>query len=1556
MSRVNYWPVRLAAVLGILSITLLCGCPPPTYIGNGDSTLYSVNVRILKCTTENEPLNLQITSGAKFDVIEDIGKDKKDSYFAYLDGGRIIYIPDELKGSTMINYSCELPLDIFDTYQTIEAIYMAFDSESNLTTLLWSNDGFTQVLDEHGEPIKILYIRKASDVYNGIAPGEMIVYKKVFSEHDNGFSFIGYCFGEDECKIEPYTIFVQPHKTCTGLIPNTVSKLETFKFCLNHSQTDEISEVDAETLATIACNKEHPPPEVCQVEDSEKWGYLGDDCVFWKTYNLQSYEVSSVIEFDPARSIAKIKVEDHEYTRAVRGSLDFEYVLDDRINRRMMAMNVNGMQASIDNVEDFSDISLVLMQPSTAVCQDGTPPSGEPCSLYTIGANDFFSSAGATYDGEAVVATGSTAEPIHVRVDEQDRSFHMAGGPVVGTIPTEDGDGIRVEVTLDLYGQIINFAPTVVANLESHTKSACSDRTNKSPFQLYASGSFDVWDDLPSNPNEYYWYEDYGLVTEHLWGQGTHVTIPAYSMGYGVHTITLVVRDNYGITATDKLELQVMDDTPPGLTIPADIVRFLVPPEEAPVYIDIGQAVASDGCFGSPVITNDGPQDGMFGPGPRTITWTADDRAGNIATGLQKVYVSQPYEPSKCSVWNIDVQLQDSINQIKAVIQKCDDLQDCLVDVSSFAAALNYLAARIQQDGTGDAGLDSQIATTLEQAGGLLEGADADLLLSNESGQDAATLRSSAVQKVTDALGALDGVAELLYPSDRIDGVWKDARYETSSVSMNFYVQTYNTGSMLIIASPDGGTVYAFLDEDASDGFDAGDLGGMGHRLTATFTGKSEGAATLTLNGETPRNYSISRWFTASPSDGLSGIYKDVPCSAQQNRAGTDAAGMNAFVQSYADSWIAILTADARNFEVFLNPTKRQGADVDALGGGAHLNGLFTGDGSGRATIAYPDGSFKNVDLTRWYPTSSSARISGSITTASGTALDGVAVTCSNVDTVTTDGSGTYAFQPCPGWSGTVTPSRTGYIFIPTSRSYSDLSSDKTNQDFMAYEAQPETIVISGTVTTATGTGISGVLLTFSNGGGTATTDGSGNYSNVVSHGWSGTMTPSKTGYTFSPTSKSFTNVTMDQTQDFVGTPSGVTISGSVETTLGGSIIGVLLTFSNGGGTATTDGSGNYSNVVSHGWSGTMTPSKTGYTFLPTSKSFTNVTGDQTQDFIGTASHITISGYIIQSSGGAALSGVTVAYTGGSTGTDSSGYYSFEVSHGWSGTVTPSKTGYTFSPSSKTFSNVSGDQTQDFVGTLPGVTVSGLVYQNEGGLGLSGVAGVTISYTGGSTTTDSSGYYSFEVNYGWSGTLTPSKAGYDFSPASRSLGDVTSNQADQNFLGTTRMLIISGTITASPGSQPLHETTVSYNGGATTTDGSGYYSFEVPYGWSGTVTPSRIGFSFSPSSRSYSNVTSDQTNQDYSASVHWVGISGTITSSVNGQPVAGVSVNSTGYGWITSTTTDASGNYTLSLSAGTDAVVTPSKAGSSFLPPSRSYTNLTTSRTGEDFVAVPEID
>jgi hypothetical protein len=72
-------------------------------------------------------------------------------------------------------------------------------------------------------------------------------------------------------------------------------------------------------------------------------------------------------------------------------------------------------------------------------------------------------------------------------------------------------------------------------------------------------------------------------------------------------------------------------------------------------------------------------------------------------------------------------------------------------------------------------------------------------------------------------------------------------------------------------------------------------------------------------------------------------------------------------------------------------------------------------------------------------------------------------------------------------------------------------------------------------------------------------------------------------------------------------------------------------------------------------------------------------------------------------SGDTGVAGVTLSYTDVTQKTaisDADGSYSFNVSDNWSGTVTPSKAGYTFSPVNRPYTNVLANQTgQDYTAT-----------------------------------------------------------------------------------------------------------------------------------------------------------------------------------------------------------------------------------------------------------------
>jgi hypothetical protein len=165
-------------------------------------------------------------------------------------------------------------------------------------------------------------------------------------------------------------------------------------------------------------------------------------------------------------------------------------------------------------------------------------------------------------------------------------------------------------------------------------------------------------------------------------------------------------------------------------------------------------------------------------------------------------------------------------------------------------------------------------------------------------------------------------------------------------------------------------------------------------------------------------------------------------------------------------------------------------------------------------------------------------------------------------------------------------------------------------------------------------------------------------------------------------------------------TPSAV-ISGYVRTAAGTGIEGVTVTYSNGAGTAPTDEDGAYYKLVASGWSGTATPAKAGTVFSPASKSYTNVTTTRSdENFIGTAATYALSGTVNLASGGA-LGGVVLNGLPGNPQTNASGFYSVIVTHGWSGSTIPTKTGYSFTPMDRQYSSVTSNLPgQDFSATF----------------------------------------------------------------------------------------------------------------------------------------------------------------------------------------------------------------------------------------------------------------
>ena len=303
-------------------------------------------------------------------------------------------------------------------------------------------------------------------------------------------------------------------------------------------------------------------------------------------------------------------------------------------------------------------------------------------------------------------------------------------------------------------------------------------------------------------------------------------------------------------------------------------------------------------------------------------------------------------------------------------------------------------------------------------------------------------------------------------------------------------------------------------------------------------------------------------------------------------------------------------------------------------------------------------------------------------------------------------------------------------------------------------------------------------------------------------------------------------------------------------------------------------------------------------------------------------------------SDGAGLAGVRIEGFPDVVSSDENGYYDAEVYYGWSGRITPSQAGYVFSPQEASFSAVTSDMTNNFEAAVRMYNISGHVLTSSG----SGMKDVNVSASDGgdSTTTDSTGHYSLAVPYGWSGQVTASIPGYDFTASKRDHAGVTSDRADQDFEAWTRD--ISGYVLTSDG-VPVSgaEVLAGYSVTSGATDSAGYYNLAVPFGWSGRISLSRIGYVFEPADRDFADIVVDMADQGHTAVPTIQTLSGYVRA-YDGFGISGVTVTADNSGG--SDTTDSAGRYDLTVPYGWSGRVTPARGEYMFTPEHREHADV----------------
>ncbi len=230
--------------------------------------------------------------------------------------------------------------------------------------------------------------------------------------------------------------------------------------------------------------------------------------------------------------------------------------------------------------------------------------------------------------------------------------------------------------------------------------------------------------------------------------------------------------------------------------------------------------------------------------------------------------------------------------------------------------------------------------------------------------------------------------------------------------------------------------------------------------------------------------------------------------------------------------------------------------------------------------------------------------------------------------------------------------------------------------------------------------------------------------------------------------------------------------------------------------------------------------------------------------------------------------------------TNSAGNFAFPGTPNGSYTLTPSLTGYTFTPPSLTVEIKDGSVSgQNFtIVAVPTYKVSGTI----AGVVVTGVKLTLSTSPTVSATSDATGKFSVSGAKDGTYTLTPSLDGYTFTPATASVTVSGADVTAVNFTSAHAKYTLTGQVTGA--GRPV---TVRLSGDATAvvqSDASGNYTFaDLLNGKTYTVKPSMTGRTFSPATASATIALANKTGVNFAATA----VGGTVATATGTLTYAG---------------------------------------------------------------------
>lgn len=381
-------------------------------------------------------------------------------------------------------------------------------------------------------------------------------------------------------------------------------------------------------------------------------------------------------------------------------------------------------------------------------------------------------------------------------------------------------------------------------------------------------------------------------------------------------------------------------------------------------------------------------------------------------------------------------------------------------------------------------------------------------------------------------------------------------------------------------------------------------------------------------------------------------------------------------------------------------------------------------------------------------------------------------------------GTGNHNWEPITGSDARVmrtianTPGALKVSLTATTAGFQFIGLDGTVGDSGSIPCQGNGTLAGAVTDAGSGAPIAGATISYSGTGptgqvsGSTTTDSTGHYAAAGIAVSSYNVTAQATGYT-SHSATAVVGGRSTTTQNFALGGQTTTLTGTVtNAATAAPIAGATVTA--GTASATTDGSGVY--TISGLANGTYTATAAATGYASQSASVTLTAGSTTtQNFALTANPGTLTGTVTSAATAAPISGAAVSYSGGTTTTNASGQYTLPSVPSGSYTVTASASGYA-NQSQSVVVGPGATVTQNFALTAPNGAITGTV--TDAGTA-SPISGATVSYSGGSATTNANGQYTI-ANVA-AGTYTVTAAASAYGSQNRTITVAAGATATANF-------------------------------------------------------------------------------------------------------------------------------------------------------------------------------